>query len=259
MLNKNYLFLFFSIFIGFIVAIFYSKKLNKKFIFIFLILSILLYILFYFLGDDNEKFKNSDKTITIRNYLSDGEEEENIQEESAEEEIITYKESTKTSSTELNTENNKSEESQEEETSIISTSTQPDINKFLMSNPVPTGPLNINISYNSQNSVNDLGDNKLLGDLKNRNLGKFSSCTTGDCSRIYNNSDWLYGNQAWTNDPDYYIPKKEEKNIVKEVSQNELVTSNKYRNNNEKVCPLMINTPWTEYKSGDSEPEPYNL
>ena len=113
------------------------------------------------------------------------------------------------------------------------------------------GPLNINISYNSQNSVNELDSNKIDDDddckkikrKPSKNLGKYEE----DGERIHNNSDWIYGTHAWTNKPDYYIPNK-----------NEIANANKYKKN-DLVCPLMVNTPWTEYKSGDSEPEPYNL
>jgi hypothetical protein len=156
--------------------------------------------------------------------------------------------------------------------------TQPDINKFVMNPLIPNNtsgysPLNINISYNAQNSVNELDNNeKNIGDEKNncnknnnirkelkeniksKNLGDFNN------ERIHTNSDWIYGSHAWTNEPDYYIPNKDIRKSFNEIPQplNELINSKKYKGKTE-VCPLMINTPWTEYKSGDSEPEPYNL
>jgi hypothetical protein len=130
----------------------------------------------------------------------------------------------------------------------------PDINKLLLSNPTP---LNINISYNAQNSVNEI-DNIKSGEkesIKNNVKKKDEVCSKG---RIFNNSDWIYGENAWTNNPDFYIPDKiKHSNPLKKISQPLNEVLNKKSNNN--VCPMMINTPWSEYKSGDSEPEPYNL
>jgi hypothetical protein len=139
---------------------------------------------------------------------------------------------------------------------------KPDLNKILLNNPIPNGtgygPLNINISYNSQNNNNELDNNKTSNENKenscvknenqnqNKNLGDYK-----DTTRIHNNSDWVYGNNAWTNNPDYYVPRKVPQPL------NQLMNTKKNKENT--VCPLMINTPWTEYKSGDSEPEPYNL
>jgi hypothetical protein len=153
----------------------------------------------------------------------------------------------------------------------IHTLHKPNINKFVMNPVIPnnaTGytPLNINISYNSQNSVNELDNNEknnedelnnikeLKKKIKSKNLGDFNN------ERIHTNSDWIYGSNAWTNEPDYYIPDKYIRRPFNEIPQplNELINSKKYKEKTE-VCPLMVNTPWTEYKSGDSEPEPYNL
>jgi len=150
----------------------------------------------------------------------------------------------------------------EEEESPISNYVKPDLNKILLNNPIPNGtafsPLNINISYNAQNSNNELDNNKTVTENKenscmktqnenqNKNLGDYN-----DTTRIHNNGDWVYGNNAWTNNPDYYIPRKVPQPL------NQLMNTKKNKENT--VCPLMVNTPWTEYKSGDSEPEPYNL
>ena len=171
---------------------------------------------------------------------------------------------------------------------------KPDLNKFLLDNPIPntgitqnTGitpntlgitPFNINISYNSQNSSNELNNNK-ENFSKRPNLRNYNNDNNDDNdnnSRIYNNDDWNYGNNAWTNNPDYYVPRK----IPQQLNQ----IMNRNRNKENTVCPLMVNTPWTEYNSGDedqhnyqykdenedeneneneddqnSEPEPYNL
>ena len=65
-----------------------------------------------------------------------------------------------------------------------------------------------------------------------------------------------------TNDPDYYIPEQScKKSTINDcpvksggTPLNELNTTKKYKEN-KPVCPLMINTPWAEFRSGDSEPE----
>ena len=140
-------------------------------------------------------------------------------------------------------------------------------------------PINININYNGENIINDNDNNKLLrtkknnkNGNKNNNQNKKNDCATsrnlGDySSRVYNNSDWIYGTQAWTDSPDYYIPHEDNyllplnyTNRVDTVSQkqNELSLKKKY-SKKEPPCPLMINTPWSEYKSGDKEPTGFNL
>jgi len=116
-------------------------------------------------------------------------------------------------------------------------------------------PVNINI-YNGD------GQSKVETDKggcppRNRNLGDYNS-------RVYNNSDWIYGNSAWTNAPDFYIPRKNEflppdvNNNVQYISQkvNEVLLRKKF-SDDKNVCPMMINTPWSEYKSGDKEPSGY--
>ena len=144
-------------------------------------------------------------------------------------------------------------------------------------------PINININYNGENIINDNDHNKLLrtkqnnkndnkNNNKNKNQNKKNDCATsrnlGDySSRVYNNSDWIYGTQAWTDSPDYYIPHEDNyllplnyTNRVDTVSQkqNELTLKKKY-SKKDPPCPLMINTPWSEYKSGDKEPTGFNL
>jgi hypothetical protein len=140
-------------------------------------------------------------------------------------------------------------------------------------------PINININYNGENIINDNDNNKLLrtkknnkNGNKNNNQNKKNDCATsrnlGDySSRVYNNSDWIYGTQAWTDSPDYYIPHEDNyllplnyTNRVDTVSQkqNELTLKKKY-SKKDPPCPLMINTPWSEYKSGDKEPTGFNL
>lgn len=276
--SKNYYFIFISILLSFIISIFYNKIMDIKFLLIFITLSLFLYIVFYYLGTTKENYidynpyhdYDSSNNHIIRHNLEGSEE---MEEESRIDIIKDFIKSKKDNIFKL--------EHQEEETyPSIQEETYPpiqeetknspfDFNKFVFDNPIKNGnPLNINIKdinflYNSQNRINEI-DNNTSKDYnkenkcnerkenKSKNLG--NNC---DNSRIYNNSDWIYGSSAWTNEPDYYIP---EKNKVKEISQplNELINTKKYKEN-KNVCPLMINTPWTEYKSGDSEPEPYNL
>jgi hypothetical protein len=89
-------------------------------------------------------------------------------------------------------------------------------------------------------------------------------------SRIHNNNQWMnswesnnYGHQAWTNDPDYYIPPLPPNQVVYPRDHKNNVLNYHYNKKKEKcsVCPLEINTPWSEYKSGDMEdnPKPYNM
>jgi hypothetical protein len=86
----------------------------------------------------------------------------------------------------------------------------------------------------------------------NRNLGPFNPpCDDSVGSRINTDGDWIYGKQAWTNNPDFYTPEEYIKQTYKR-GWNEMTEANKYRKNTD-VCPLMANVPWTEYKSGDSE------
>lgn len=300
MLNKKYLFIFISILLAFIISSFYNKNMDLNFLMLFIVLSLFFYIVFYYLGSSKENYSDYNRFYTNQYHTYDNlnnhilrdhlEESENTEEEMAlkeykpsykinnnikkneemQEEEVSVKEPQKVQET-----NNSNPQQIEEEASKSSDSeiVKPDINKILLENPIGkmTSPLNINISYNSQNSINELDNNEKnnreykdykSNKDKSKNLGSYC-----DNSRVYNNSDWIYGSSAWNNDPDYYIPDKgcnsncqKDTNCIKEVPQplNELINTRKYREN-KNVCPLMVNTPWTEYKSGDSEPEPYNL
>lgn len=130
-------------------------------------------------------------------------------------------------------------------------------------------PININISYNAQNSTNSNNHNKMSqneesvpsnnNQLLNNNQYSKNLGNIGGISRVYSNSDWIYGTNAWTNSPDYYIPDKNSNNCDNcPKPLNEIATARKYQENTN-VCPLMINTPWSDFKSGDDTPEPYNV
>jgi hypothetical protein len=347
MLNKNLLFIFFSILLGFIISYYYNQKFNTEFILYFVLISLILYILFYFLGQDQTKENFGNNSLDdeqeeegrmfnapIRRMLQEQEEEEGrrfnapirrmLQEQEEEEgrrfnapiRRMLQEEESKTTTSQMLQEQEEEEgrrfnapirrmlqeegrrfnapirrmlqeeESkmatsqmwQEQEEMAPSQSADNIIEEELMGVSTttlplntPYGPLNINISYNSQNSVNEVGGTKCTNSTNgggsntptstpppppNNNIGN-NLCSN---SRVYNNSDWIYGSYAWTNDPDYYIP-SEDTNCNKPsypVPLNELITTRKFRKEND-VCPLMVNTPWTEYKTGDSEPEPYNL
>ena len=247
MLNKICIFALISILLALIISKFYIEKMDKKFIFTVLILSIILFIIFYFLGSSKEHFSED---VSYFDYLEDNtnSEEKNIM-EVIEEEVENRTERVP-------------EEIYEKPINIIKNKHYqnyviPDINKLLLSNPTP---ININVSYNAQNSVNEIDNNRNGGVLPNKNKIKENVGEICDRGRIYNNSDWIYGENAWTNNPDFFIPDKlKYKNPLKKISQplNELLNKNRKSNGN--VCPMMVNTPWSEYKSGDSEPEPYNL
>ena len=106
-------------------------------------------------------------------------------------------------------------------------------------------------------------------------------------SRIHNNSDWIYNNSYWknqdesynynnddnggklspcskgTNNDDYLLPCiQPEANKIPQTLNN-LMNSRK-SNNNDNVCPMEINMPWSNYKTGDDKDtnkilEGYNL
>lgn len=102
------------------------------------------------------------------------------------------------------------------------------------------GPLNIHISYNSQNSSNEIGtsdgftsqretsskkskpESSWSGPNQNgyrSTSGSSNKSSSDSCnsntegynydnynSRVKPDNDWMYGSMAWTNAPDYYIP-----------------------------------------------------
>lgn len=313
MTNKKYLFLIFSIFIGFIISYFYIKEFNETFIILFLVVTLLLYIIFYYLGniDNKENFSN----IIVRDSIKDiDEESNNIQKNncpcpipneesfhipnkeiyhSVEEEKYYIPDKENITQNIIFKENLQAEEEEENVLPYVDTeyselnnleipnyssnnTNTPDLNNYLLKNPIP---FNINISYNAQNSVNKINNNNEEPESPSSALSSkpsskpsstpsstptstpsSTSCNTqqsfetknlGNNSngRIYNNSDWIYGDFAWTNNPDYYIPLNDIK-----ISQplNELINTKKYRNNN-MVSPVILNSPWSEYKSGDNK------
>jgi len=291
MLNKKLIFLLFSVFLGLLISFFYNKEFNEAFLLMSILITIIFYIIFYYLADirNKENFINNNciieeesNTSINNNYIIEEESNPSINYPIIEEEsnkLIDYnyiiEEELNMSDDIIQSTTNIEQPTKniiQEEQSSLNNYVKPDLNKILMNNPIPNGnpysPLNINISYNAQNSNNELDNNKTVSENKenscmknqnqtqtqnqnqtqtqNKNLGDYN-----DNTRIHNNSDWVYGNNAWTNNPDYYIPRKVPQQL------NQLMNTKKNKENT--VCPLMVNTPWTEYKSGDSDPEPYNL
>lgn len=136
------------------------------------------------------------------------------------------------------------------------------------------GPLNINVSYKTID-MNGGGSKEGRCVMQNPyqdnidDLGKYNYK-----SRVHNNKSWMdsweksnYGTQAWTLDPDFYIPGANEPKNPPEPTpihprpqfQNEMNYSYNLRKEKCPVCPLEINKPWSEYQSGDKEPEGFNL
>ena len=272
-MNKKNLFIIISILLGFIISLYYNKNFNKKFILSFILVSIIIFVIFYFLGDIH---KNKETFYTkIYNSIDEHDKEEsnykknkNIQDEEEKEIIFEEQEIIK-----------KIEEKKMD---------NPDISNYTLNTPIPLsgmyGPLNINISYNAQNSINELDNgttsSSLKGTMPNSTSTQPNSTQSSSTqpnstqststqpnpsnnlsnqSRVYTNSDWIYGTNAWTNNPDYYIPQQgcsgpygDNNCPIKQVPKalNEIVTTRSYKQN-KSVAPLMINTPWAEYKSGD--------
>lgn len=127
-------------------------------------------------------------------------------------------------------------------------------------------PININISYNAQNSVNENnvgketksdgnsgGNSNGIGSGNNSGSGATNSNKNSICDRnnYYNSDDtrvnynnaWMYGKWAWNDKPDYYIPT--DNNVKYNIKQ--IPTESKKCT----VCPAMANTPWSNYLSGD--------
>ncbi len=86
-------------------------------------------------------------------------------------------------------------------------------------------------------------------------------------SRIYNNCDWINSDDDWTNNDKYNYDKRPScDNSINKIPQtlNESINSKKNRNNSE-PCPLEINKPWSNYKTGDDKekneliPEGFNF
>ena len=131
-------------------------------------------------------------------------------------------------------------------------------------------PVNINLSCGGNGQSHER-DN---GHVPHRPPAP-KKCTSGNSSRIYNNSDWIYNNPYWKNqdesynyneneesqklepctkDPnsgDYLLPCiQPEANKIPQTLNN-LMNSKKPKQG--EVCPLEVNMPWSNYKTGDDK------
>ncbi len=294
MINKYNLFLITSCIIGMMIGLYY-KKFNKEFMITLFIAVLIMYSLYYLLEIDKEVLEKYENVIyadignmldKLDNYTENNDTKEYHQEEHHQEEHHQEEHHQEEHHQEEHHQEEHHQEEHHEEKqhkkpkqpkkvkqhsiSLVPTEEeQPD-----KTHNLPIGltekylPFNINISYNAQNSTNNLNngdkDKGISGGYVNtvpipsKNLGPIGNC---GLSRIYNNQDWIYGSNAWTNDPDYYIPHKTEHCpqtiIPKEKKPLNEIAMSKFKDNTE-ACPIEINTPWTEWLSGD-EPEPFNL
>jgi hypothetical protein len=278
--KENVLFIVSSLILSFLILQYYIKPTSKQFVGYYILCSLVIYFVFVYITRDSndllpmELFTNGlDETNIFDDTFDEmGEEEQEIktiQEEEEEIPIVTpttvpvQKEEEIVSTIPIQEE----EESKKE-------MEQPDINNIILGKPMTGnayGPLNINVSYKTI-GCGDGDDDKYRRCDQRRphmdsinDLGKYNYK-----SRIHNNNQWMnswesnnYGHQAWTNDPDYYIPPLPPNQVVYPRDHKNNVLNYHYNKKKEKcsVCPLEINTPWSEYKSGDIEdnPKPYNM
>ena len=130
-------------------------------------------------------------------------------------------------------------------------------------------PVNINLSCGGKSD-----DSSYTPTGPNRSAQKRCPDVNKQSSRIHNNSDWIYNNSYWKNqddsynyddnnsgklspcskgnNDDYLLPCiQPEANKIPQTLNNLL---NKRNTNNESnVCPMEINVPWANYKTGDDK------
>jgi hypothetical protein len=258
-----------------IITLYYNKKIDMNFYIFFILLFIIFYLFFYLMNlEYKENFDNFNyyiekyDTLKERNIKDEWYNKNRVSHEEEEEEyimkkvVISEEEEIKTSSS-INSNIIQEEVKEEEKEKENKPNNKIDLDNIMLLNNLKgssCSPVNINISYNGENGVPKVENNKSCNTSNNnsKNLGIYKS-------RVYNNSDWIYGNNAWSNSPDFYIPTPNDllppfKNNIKNISQkeNEVLLKKKY-SDDKIVCPMMVNTPWSEYKSGDKEPSGYNL
>ena len=254
-----------SFLLSLIITTYYLKKISSKYYLFFVLLFIVFYLFFYLINmetinenenkneNENEFFNNYSYYINGYDTVTETLENNNSNNLPQIEPMSVFEEEHEEKKDDKK-ENTSQPIQEEEENQHVSGNIG---NGNLINNVKGNtcSPVNINI-YNGD------GQSKVETDKggcppRNRNLGDYNS-------RVYNNSDWIYGNSAWTNAPDFYIPRKNEflppdvNNNVQYISQkvNEVLLRKKF-SDDKNVCPMMINTPWSEYKSGDKEPSGY--
>ena len=245
-MKLNTLFILLSFFLGCIISFYYIQAFTLPFIYLVIIITFILYVLFYFLGGGNQEHFQS---VYFRNSMEDMDIEEELHTTlSTQPEKITDVVSSNQSP--VSTQSSVSTVEEETISNPYPISyTLPDTNTYVMNDilPVQTDkisnylPVNINIQYNPPETTKEVNVEK------SRNLGSNLERN----GRIYNNSDWIYGTYAWTDNPDYYIPDKRTETSLGIVPKPYTNTSTNLSSNS-RVCPLTINSPWAEYKSGDS-------
>ena len=131
-------------------------------------------------------------------------------------------------------------------------------------------PVNINLSCGGDGPSHGGGN----GHVPQKPLSP-KKCTSGNSSRIYNNADWIYNKPYWKNqDESYNYNDNEESQKLEPCSKdpnsgdyllpciqpeankipqtlNNLMNSKKPKQG--EVCPLEVNMPWSNYKTGDDK------
>lgn len=125
---------------------------------------------------------------------------------------------------------------------------KPSTQSFRFNNPTP---ININVSYNTKNSINDsnIADDDVYSNVKNINQSDDLSAesTIGTSSETLsslssNNSNTPSNGLSWSLTSDYYIPGVT--NVNQNYNSEENETTNSY--------PYLYEQPWSNYKSGDN-------
>ena len=255
-----------SFLLSLIITTFYVKKINKQYYFVFVLLFIVFYLFFYLMNLENkEDFNNFSYYVEGYDKLYDSNNvkthnRHDLLKEKRNHILIEEEHHNNIIQEEEHHNPEPAPVPQEEETKyeVPIKKNNVDIEKINIKNSVKgntCSPVNINIYNGEVEKPDNKKDDKCK---KSKNLGDYKS-------RVYNNSDWIYGNNAWTDTPDFYIPTPNDllptyNNNIQNISQkeNEVLLKKKF-SESKMVCPMMVNTPWSEYKSGDKEPEGFNL
>ncbi len=226
--------------------------------------------------EEEEEEKLPEAVASTINYSSISEEEEEPKDKKKKEEQKSSKSGTGGGGGGSGKEQSKKEKEQPSSEDEEKSSTKPDTSGFIFNKPTTGnayGPLNINVSYKVDECDKDGKDGKKKCDPVNpytdnlSDMGKYNYK-----SRVYNNTQWWdsdqYGKQAWTNQPDMFIPpsfsQKNQQQPIQNRPQFQNEINYKYNSTTDKQepCPIEINDPWSPYMSGDynsSEPQPFNL
>lgn len=223
-----------------------------------------------------EILNNEENSDLSYSSMEEGNEEENKQEE----ELNLQEEHIKKSIEE--SEESENLEESEEESKEKSNSNNNLLNRMISGNNnqfnpgigVGISPVNIYIN-GEKTSVDNFKKNKENSDKHDSDCKKRDDNNDSyykKASRIYNNSDWIYDKKGWCSDNDenynynndHLLPNKN--SVVNKIPQilNNSINSKKNKNNTE-PCPLDVNKPWSQYKTGDDNdnnellPEGFNL